>query len=197
MLRHLRVAFWRRIVPLQLRHAGVEVGASVRFLGAPIVSLAPSSTITIGARSVLCSESELTALGVNHPVVLRTLRSGATIQIGEDAGISGGAISRSRKFVIGARFLMGANVTIVDTDFHATDPSNRRYNDDSRAIATAPVQIGDDVFLGTGSFVLKGVTIGDGTIVGAGAVVTRSLPPGVIAAGNPARAIRELKPRSP
>ena len=56
----------------------------------------------------------------------------------------------------------------------------------------APVVIEPTVFLGMGVRVLKGVTIGENTVVGAGAVVTSSLPAGVIAAGNPARPIRDL-----
>jgi acetyltransferase-like isoleucine patch superfamily enzyme len=54
------------------------------------------------------------------------------------------------------------------------------------------VKIEDDVWVGAGSFVLRGVTIGRGAIVGAGAVVTSDVPPYCIAAGNPAAILREL-----
>jgi maltose O-acetyltransferase len=56
----------------------------------------------------------------------------------------------------------------------------------------APVEIGDDVFVGMGAKILKGSTIGSGSVIGAGAVVTGAIPAGVVAAGNPARVIREL-----
>lgn len=59
--------------------------------------------------------------------------------------------------------------------------------------ASAPVIIGDDVFIGARAIILKGVTIGDGAVIGAGSVVTKSIPPRVIAAGNPARIIKEIK----
>ncbi|HVZ12832.1 MAG TPA: sugar O-acetyltransferase [Bauldia sp.] len=59
----------------------------------------------------------------------------------------------------------------------------------------APIVIGDEVWLGGAVIVLGGVTIGRGTTVGAGSVVTKSLPPFVVAAGNPARVIRELARR--
>lgn len=56
----------------------------------------------------------------------------------------------------------------------------------------APVTIGNRVWLGGGSIVLPGISIGDDTIVGAGSVVTKNLPRGVIAAGNPCRIIRGI-----
>lgn len=56
----------------------------------------------------------------------------------------------------------------------------------------APVVIGRNVWIGGRSVILPGVTIGDGTTVGAGSVVTRSLPEGVVAAGNPCRILRKL-----
>jgi maltose O-acetyltransferase len=55
-----------------------------------------------------------------------------------------------------------------------------------------PIRIGDGVWIGGGAIVLPGVTIGDGVVVGAGSVVTHDLPPGSVAAGNPARIIRSL-----
>lgn len=55
-----------------------------------------------------------------------------------------------------------------------------------------PIALGDNVWLGGGAIVCPGVTIGDDTVVGAGAVVTRDLPAGVVAAGNPARVLRSV-----
>ncbi len=57
----------------------------------------------------------------------------------------------------------------------------------------APVHLDENVFIGDGARILKGVTIGSDSVVGAGSVVTRSVPAGVIAAGNPARVVRELR----
>ncbi|OLF18941.1 sugar O-acetyltransferase [Actinophytocola xanthii] len=56
-----------------------------------------------------------------------------------------------------------------------------------------PIVVGDNVWFGGGVIVCAGVTVGDSTVVGAGSVVTRDLPPGVLAAGNPARVIRSLR----
>jgi maltose O-acetyltransferase len=58
-----------------------------------------------------------------------------------------------------------------------------------------PVTIGDDVWVGGGALVCPGVTIGSGSVIGAGSVVTRSIPSGVFAAGNPCRVVRSLQSR--
>lgn len=184
--------WWGLTVTPALRIAGVEMAEKVRIQGKPIVSLASGSRIRIGARSVLCSDSQINALGINHPVVLRTLRPGAEIVIGEDTGMSGGSICAASSIRIGAGCLLGANVTLADTDFHGLNPANRRYNKNPDEIAVAPIVIEDNVFIGADVFVLKGVTIGQNSVVGAGSVVTRNIPGNAIAAGNPARVIKTI-----
>jgi acetyltransferase-like isoleucine patch superfamily enzyme len=188
----IRLAWWRVIVPVRLKRKGIEVEKSARFQGMPIVSMVPNSEIKIGARSSLCSVSTYTALGVNHPMVLRTMRGGARLVIGADTGISGASICAAIEVKIGDNCLLGANVTIADTDFHALSPHNRRYNTRPNEIAAKPVHIGNNVFLGAGVIVLKGVTIGDNAVVGAGSVVVCDIPANVVAAGNPAHVVRSL-----
>ncbi|WP_407674469.1 DapH/DapD/GlmU-related protein [Parvivirga hydrogeniphila] len=104
--------------------------------------------------------------------------------------MSGATIVCRQSIRIGNRVLVGANVTITDTDSHAVDRIPRRYL--REGVRSAPVVIGDDVFIGGNSIVLKGSTIGDGSVIGAGSVVTGSIPAGVLAAGNPARVLRQL-----
>jgi acetyltransferase-like isoleucine patch superfamily enzyme len=89
---------------------------------------------------------------------------------------------------VGRDGLFGANIQIFDSNFHDLDPRRRR---DGRQ-RMAPVEIGDNVFVGMSVTILKGVTIGSDSVIGAGAVVSSSIPAGVIAAGNPARVVREL-----
>lgn len=89
---------------------------------------------------------------------------------------------------IGRDCLFGAHVEIFDSDFHDLDPARRTTG----VPKLAPVEIGDNVFVGMGVRILKGATIGSDSVIGAGAVVTDAIPAGVIAAGNPARVIREL-----
>jgi maltose O-acetyltransferase len=89
---------------------------------------------------------------------------------------------------VGRDGLFGANVEIVDSNFHDLHPRRRH---DGRA-STAMVDIGPNVFVGMGVKILKGVTIGADSVIGAGAVVASSIPAGVIATGCPARVVREL-----
>jgi acetyltransferase-like isoleucine patch superfamily enzyme len=104
--------------------------------------------------------------------------------------MTGGILCAAERITIGDNVVVGANTSIVDTDFHPLDREKRR--DQPSGGQTAPVVIGDDVFVGMNCLILKGVTIGDGSVVGAGSVVTRSVPQDVVVAGNPARIIREL-----
>ncbi|MEF8728839.1 MAG: acyltransferase [Accumulibacter sp.] len=189
---YLRLLRWRIYSLVIARREGLSLGAKVRFLGLPIISLAEKSQIKIGSRAVICSDSRYTELGVNHPVVIRTLRPGAEIVIGNDSGLSGTTLCAAQSISIGRDCLVGANVTIADTDFHSLNPIGRRYNKDYASICVAPVVVGDNVFIGANSVVLKGASIGDNSIIGAGSVVTSEIPPNSIAAGNPARIIAKL-----
>ena len=90
---------------------------------------------------------------------------------------------------IGAACQLAPRV-LLTTAAHPIDPHARRLGWES----AAPIVIGDNVWLGAGVVVCPGVTIGDDTVVGAGAVVVRSLPAGVVAAGVPARVLREIGP---
>jgi maltose O-acetyltransferase len=88
---------------------------------------------------------------------------------------------------IGDDVQIGPYVQLL-TPTHPVDPEERR----AKWEAAEPITIGDNVWLGGGTVVCPGVTIGADTVVGAGAVVTRDLPPGVLAVGSPAQVIREL-----
>lgn len=184
--------WWQLRGRLALQALGVEGATSVRFYGMPEVTLAPGSRIVLGERIVLCSHSHFTALGVARPVVLRTLRPGAHIKIGADVGFSGGVVCAATSVVIGNQCLFGADVQIVDTDFHPIAPLNRRFENRPEFIESAPIVIEDNVFLGAGVRVLKGVRIGKNSVIGAGSLVTRDVPADVIAVGVPARVVRSL-----
>lgn len=105
------------------------------------------------------------------------------------------------QIIIGDNALIAPNVQIY-TAFHPTDAIDRFGEpkpDGSFEFCktqTAPVVIGNNVWIGGGAILMPGVTIGDNVVIGAGSVVTRDIPGDVIAYGNPCRVIRDNKPRS-
>ena len=116
----------------------------------------------------------------------RELDSGS-ITIGDYVLVSPGSrISASDEITIGDSVMLANGVYITDSDWHGI------YDRTARDARVAPVHIGDNVWLGDGSTVLKGVTIGENSVVGANAVVTRDVPANVVVAGNPARVVKEL-----
>ena len=88
---------------------------------------------------------------------------------------------------IGESTMLGPNVVLA-TAGHPIDPELRaqalQYN--------MPVHIGKNCWLGAGVIVMPGVTIGDNTVIGAGSIVTKDIPSGVVAVGNPCRVLREV-----
>lgn len=84
---------------------------------------------------------------------------------------------------IGHRVAIAARTVIMDTDHHDLTGARAR---------TAPVVIGDDVWIGMGAMILKGVTIGSGAVIAAGSIVVRDVAPGMLVAGSPARDIRAV-----
>ena len=91
---------------------------------------------------------------------------------------------------IGDRVLIGPNVGIY-TVSHALLPDERAEG----IMRSLPVRIGNDVWIGGHAVIMQGVTIGDGAVIGAGSVVTRDIPPRVIAVGNPCRVLRPVTDR--
>ena len=92
------------------------------------------------------------------------------------------------RVTIGDHAFFGPAVQLY-TATHPLDATLRRTEESGR-----PVAIGADVWIGGGAIVLPGVTIGDRTVIGAGSVVTRDVPAGVLAVGNPCRVVRALEP---
>ena len=91
---------------------------------------------------------------------------------------------------IGDSVMIGPNVTIA-TAGHPVDPELRR----KVAQFNIPVRIGNNVWIGAGAVILPGITIGDDSVIGAGSIVTKDIPAGVVAVGNPCRVLRPISDR--
>ncbi|WP_410000407.1 acyltransferase [Gemmata sp. SH-PL17] len=113
--------------------------------------------------------------------------------IGDDTFIGHGcSFSVGRSVRIGRHCLLASGVTVLDMDGHPVDANRRRAGDPTPPESIAPVIIGDDVWIGRGAVILKGVSIGHRAIVAAHSVVTKNVPADAIVAGNPARVVKEL-----
>jgi maltose O-acetyltransferase len=113
---------------------------------------------------------------------------GAHITVGAGTFVNYGCVMLdAAPITIGAACQIAAHVQLV-TATHPIDPEPRRLGWEY----AEPIAIGENVWLGAGVIVCPGVSIGSDTVVGAGAVVTRDLPAGVVAFGNPARVHREI-----
>lgn len=113
---------------------------------------------------------------------------GYNCRIGEATFINHGAyLMDAGKITIGSHCFIGPNCGMY-TAIHAMLPEER-----NRGIERAkPIVLGDNVWLGGDVTILPGVTIGSNTVIGAGSVVTKDIPSGVVAAGNPCRVMREI-----
>src|SRR5690606_12696537 len=111
-------------------------------------------------------------------------------------------LSSACHIVLGDGVMLAHGVQIFDNDSHPIDAAERERHfrmilglekPSAVNIGKSPVTIGSRVWIGTQSIVTKGVTIGPDTVVAAGSVVVKDLPAGVLAAGNPARVLRDFK----
>ncbi len=126
--------------------------------------------------------------------------SGA-LSVGDDTILVGAIVMCAGRISIGRRVVVSYHVTIADSDFHPLNAAARRQDAIANApgadpalraaIESQPIEIGDDVWIGIGAYILKGVRIGEGARILAGAVVTRDVEPGTTVAGNPARPVED------
>jgi len=111
----------------------------------------------------------------------------AGISIGKNCMISWGA----KLDVSGGKIIIGDRCTITHGCIILShDRSKRRINPKDKGQGT--VRLGNDVFIGVNSVVLRDVTIGDYSVVGAGSIVTKDVPPSVVVTGNPAVIVQKL-----
>lgn len=179
----------RRVASLlwaaEARLRGAELRGPVLFLGRPILTLAPGSTMIFAGGNEVFSSPRCNALGNMQPCVLRTLAPGARLELGPGVGLSSTVFGAASSIVVGEGTIFGAGAMVIDTDFHR--PAGEFGWEDSAAENARPITIGRGCFIGARALVMKGVVLEDRSVVGAGAVVTKRVPSGMMAVGNPAR----------
>jgi acetyltransferase-like isoleucine patch superfamily enzyme len=190
LLIHADMAWSTLRMRLSLAFQGGKVGAGFCSTGAIRIKARAAGDIVIGKNVRLLAGWRSNRVGLSGPVILHTWQGGR-IEIGDHTGASAVVISSRSGVKIGKHCNIGGNVRIFDHDFHALDAEVRRGPRGCDDCATRPITIGDDVFIGAQSIILKGVTIGDRAIIGAGSVVTKDVPADAIAAGNPAGVVKK------
>ncbi len=176
---------------LELVRRGVQCGAGVTLAGRPNVELVRGGEIHLEDGVTLNSRNRGYHINMHSAVKLMADRHGARIFIGKGTRVHGSCIHATRSVRIGERCLVAANCHIMDCDGHPLSlaaPERRM----TEVGPSAPVDIQDDVWICANTFVLSGVTIGAGTVVAANSVVSRNLPPRVLAGGVPAVVLKRL-----
>jgi acetyltransferase-like isoleucine patch superfamily enzyme len=128
----------------------------------------------------------------------------AHVTVGDFTLLNGALVMAEDMIEIGSHCLISWNVGIADSDFHPLPPAQRLI--DAQALApyfkdrpprpklkTAPVIIGNNVWIGMNAVILKGVTVGENSVVAAGSVVTKSVEANVVVAGNPAVVVKKFE----
>ena len=173
---HFACTHWYRC---KFRMMGVKLGQGISFNGRIYISRFKHSTISIGNDCVFNSSELFTTRDIRKCIIC-TFTDYARVEIGNNTGVSGICINACKLVKIGNNALIGAGTVIYDEDGHPERLSPE----------VKPVIIGDNVFIGMRSIIMKGVTIGDNAIIGAGSIVTKDIPANCVAAGVPCKVIR-------
>jgi len=165
---------------------GVAIHATAR-VNFRAVRYRPGSRIEVGEGSIV--EGNLVCE-----------REGACIVIGCNTFIGGTLLASASRIEVGNDVLIAWGGNIVDHNSHAIGWAQRKQDvknwycgkKDWAHVLVSPVRICDKAWVGLNVIIMKGVEIGEGAVVAAGSVVTKSVPPWTVVAGNPAREIREI-----
>ncbi len=160
--------------------------------GVPYIQISRDSMgLIIGSGFAMNNGYKHNPIGMAQPCIF-FIEKNCSIHIGNNVGISQTALIAHANIKIGNNVKIGGGCCVYTSNFHSLDPRVRCTSQDRGDRISAPVEIYDNVFIGAGSIILKGVTIGENTIIGAGSVVTKSVPANQIWGGNPAKFIRNL-----
>jgi acetyltransferase-like isoleucine patch superfamily enzyme len=190
--KHVNRFFCRFYYPLFFKLKGIKYKSLPVIKGG--IKVYNFNECEFGLRITFNSSFRSNPIGLNKASSIFILKPGKLF-IDDYSGFSGVSIVCTSSIHIGKHLFCGGNVSIWDTDFHPLNYLDRRnnYNENTK---TAPITIGDDVFIGANSIVLKGVTIGDRAIIGAGSVIAKNIPADQIWAGNPAKFIRDISDKN-
>jgi len=168
----------------------VQYGKDLNMIGLPVIFKQKNAELAIGNNCTIKSDFLSNLVGLYQRTII-VAREKGKIHIGNNVGISGATIYSKEAIHIGDYTNIGGNVKILDHDFHPIEAEARKMNNMSMVVKK-PIIIGENVFIGCNSIILKGTEIGDNSVIGAGSVVSGKFPANVVIAGNPARIIKRL-----
>lgn len=183
-------SFWTLVARGRLRLAGAAVGPGLVVNGPILLRLHPSARVSIGRGCRFNSGFRANPVGGHRRLALWIGRD-ASLEIGDDVGMSNCTIVAQSQIVIGSGTRIGGGAAIYDTDFHSLAAADRLARPDV-SVRRAAVHVGERAFVGGHAIVLKGVRLGAESVVGAGSVLTRNTGPGEVWVGNPAVRVRSL-----
>jgi acetyltransferase-like isoleucine patch superfamily enzyme len=184
------VAFYSTKLALILKFYGCKFGNNLSIDGKVYLKLDKKGQLIIGDNFILNSRFGSNLVGITNYAAFQCLEGGR-IEIGNNCGFTSPILSCRKSIKFGNNVKLGGNVRIFDHDYHSLNYLHRRdVRSDSEHCKSESVYIGDDVFIGTNSIILKGVRIGERSLIGAGSIVTlKNIPPDSFVAGNPAKII--------
>jgi acetyltransferase-like isoleucine patch superfamily enzyme len=163
----------------------------IRFYRKPRLHISDGCKVVIGHRFI-CRTGKSTLLD-NGAYSSIYLFPHASLTIGDDSGMTNTIIVSKASVTIGHHVNIGNGTVILDSNLHSVDWRIRGERSmDTTHSSNKPIIIGDYVFIGMRSIILKGVTIGEKSIIAAGSVVTQDVPAGELWGGNPAHFIKKL-----
>lgn len=166
-----------------------------------VSTLGTNVTIGHSSNAFVAPNGKLT-IGDNCEInAVITVKSGASVSIGNNTTIRMATIGALESIIIGNYVIISSNVTIYDNNNHPTSEKKRKAMSESGFYSPlwnwsesehAPIVIEDNVWIGQNCAILKGVTIGRGSVVAMNSIVTKSVPPHSIVAGNPAQVVKSI-----
>lgn len=176
---------------IKLRGMGVQFGKNCIVRSSFSLRVGRTANVEIGDNFRITGSNLANPLCKNQSCI--NVAEGAKMIIGNNVGMSSPTIYVHESLVIGNYVNLGGGITILDSDCHSLNYLDRRVGTvDQKNKKNKPIEIDDDVLIGSYSIILKGVHIGARSVIGAGSVVTKDIPADCIAAGNPCRVIKQL-----
>ena len=172
------------VATTEIRFIFMKLRYGKRFSFSGIQRFSPATDVSISSEAIISLGSKVRA----HTGTRIKARKGAKIKIGDDVSFNYNCLVVAHDEInIGNGCEIGPGVLFYDHDhdFHGKSIKEKEFR-------TSPINIGENVWIGANCIILRGVTIGDNCVIGAGSVVTKDIPPNVVAVGNPCKIIKEI-----